>query len=111
MYRTTAAIIVGIVYGKQVQDLDDDYIILANKAFEAVIGARKPGAFWVDYFPLIKHIPSWIPGASSAKFAARHRPTIEQLRDGAFYDVKKQIVRGVPSKRDRSIRMIRDTTG
>ncbi|KAJ3555828.1 hypothetical protein NM688_g2361 [Phlebia brevispora] len=91
---TTAAIIVGIVYGKQVKDLNDDYITLANRAFEAVIGARRPGAFWVDYLPFLRHIPSWVPGTASKAFAATHKPTILQLRDEAFYAVKRQYVKG-----------------
>ena len=81
-----------MVYGRQVESLDDEYIKLANEEFDVIMQAKKPGAFFVDFMPFIRHIPSCIPGAASRKFAEKHRPTVERLRDEAFYDAKRLFV-------------------
>ncbi|KIK65275.1 hypothetical protein GYMLUDRAFT_38707 [Collybiopsis luxurians FD-317 M1] len=60
----TGGIILEIVYGYQIQDENDLYVQVAD---DAVLGMRESfihGAFLVDYFPLLKHVPAWFPGAS-----------------------------------------------
>jgi len=32
--------------------------------------AASPGAFLVDFIPILKHVPEWVPGASFQKKSA-----------------------------------------
>ncbi|PSR93710.1 hypothetical protein PHLCEN_2v4605 [Hermanssonia centrifuga] len=90
--RTNAAIIVGICYGKQIVDLDDEYIRLAQLSVEGIIQTKAPGTFWMDYFPLLKHVPAWIPGATGRRLSEYYSPIIHTMRDQPFYAAKDDVV-------------------
>lgn len=84
--------IVRIVYGMKIKDLNDDYIRLAHKGVEGLVLAVVPGAYWVEYLPILKHIPSWVPGTSGRKLAEAYRPTVEDMRNQPFDNVKAALV-------------------
>lgn len=86
------AIIVRIVYGMQIQSLDDDYITLAHKAVEGLVLAVVPGAYWVEYLPFLRHIPSWVPGTSGRKLAKKYKPVVALMRDQPFEKVENAMV-------------------
>ena len=62
-----------IAYGIDVQEFDDPYILVVEEAMRGVNEAGIPGAFWVDLFPMLKHVPSWFPGAGFQKKATHWR--------------------------------------
>ena len=41
-----------------IADLDDEYVLLAQKAVEGISVATVPGVYWVEHFPFLRHIPS-----------------------------------------------------
>ena len=51
------------VYGIDVKDSENPYILVAQEAFSGVSEATVPGAFLVDFLPILKYTPSWFPGA------------------------------------------------
>ena len=55
---TFAATIMKIGYGIAVQESNDPYISIAEKALTSVAEAGIPGAFWVDFLPILKYVPS-----------------------------------------------------
>ncbi len=90
--RTLAAIIVDITYGIRITDMNDRYVHLARQSVEAINESRKPGAFWLDYFPILKHVPAWVPGAAGKKLGRMYKPIVEEVRDRAFDAVKNDVV-------------------
>ena len=87
-----------IIYGIDVQESEDPYILTAE---EAVVGFNKagvPGAFLVDIFPILKHVPSWFPGAGFQRKAAHWRAVNVSLVENPFRYVKEQLVRDFFSK-------------
>jgi len=48
---------------------------------------KVPGAFWVEYFPLLKYIPSWVPGAHFKKIAEYYKPIVETMINQPFDEV------------------------
>ncbi|KAH8834982.1 cytochrome P450 [Flagelloscypha sp. PMI_526] len=48
---------------------DDEYIALAEAAGDSLSQALVPGAFLVDFIPLLRLVPSWMPGAGFQKKA------------------------------------------
>lgn len=88
----TATIVVGISYGKEIHNMDDEYIRLVQTALEGVIQTKRPGVFWMDYFPILKHIPAWVPGATGRKLAERYVPVVRAMRDQPFYSAKDDVV-------------------
>ncbi|TCD61530.1 hypothetical protein EIP91_008274 [Steccherinum ochraceum] len=86
--------VVEVIYGKTVSGMEDPYIIMAEKAVEGISKAHIPGIYWIDYFPLLKYIPSWAPGATSRRFAEHYAPYIRKLRDVPYDEVKTGIEAG-----------------
>ncbi|KAK1227288.1 hypothetical protein PQX77_009705 [Marasmius sp. AFHP31] len=49
--------ILQITYGYTLKQMDDPYMTLVEQAGESIRDAGNHGSFWVDYFPLLKHVP------------------------------------------------------
>ncbi|KAK7678448.1 hypothetical protein QCA50_018508 [Cerrena zonata] len=88
------AIIVKITYDMDIVDFNDDYIVLAEKGVEGFSLATVPGVYWVEYFPILKYIPSWVPGTYSKKMAEYYRPIVESLRNKPFDQIKDGMMKG-----------------
>ena len=89
---TFAATIMKIEYGIAVQESDDPYILIAEQALTGVAEAGIPGAFWVDFLPILKYVPSWFPGAGFQKKAARWRNLMNTMAEKPFRHVQEQLV-------------------
>ena len=89
---TFAATIMKIGYGIAVQESDDPYITIAEEAMAGVAEAGIPGTFWVDFFPILKYVPSWFPGAGFQRTAARVREATNTMAEKPFRHVQEQLV-------------------
>ena len=86
------AIFMKISYGIDVQDSDDPHILLTEEAMKGISEASIPGAFWVDFFPILKYVPSWFPGAGFQKKAAHWSQINASMIQKPFDYVKDQLV-------------------
>ncbi|KAG5653898.1 hypothetical protein H0H81_009490 [Sphagnurus paluster] len=85
-----------IAYGIQVKDKSDPYVTTAEHALESLVTASAPGAFLVDIFPILKHVPDWMPFAGFKRQAKEWRKlastmlnmpydtTMRNIRNGEF---------------------------
>lgn len=73
-------------------DLNDEYVCLAQEAVEGISRATVPGVYWVEHFPFLRHIPSWVPGTSSRKMTEHYKPIAETMRDKPFDQIKQAVV-------------------
>ena len=89
-----AATITKIAYGIDVQESDDPYILRAEDALDGLNQATIPGAFWVDFFPILKYVPRWFPGAGFQKKAAGWREINAIMIEKPFRYVEEQLVGG-----------------
>ncbi|OBZ68047.1 O-methylsterigmatocystin oxidoreductase [Grifola frondosa] len=83
-----AALVVEITYGHRVTSLDDKYIGLAERATTATAEAGSPGSMLVDFFPILKELPAWLPGCDFKRRALDARPHIRAFLDMPFQMVK-----------------------
>lgn len=90
---TFAATVMKIGYGISVQESDDPYTSIAEKVLNGVGEAGIPGAFWVDYFPILKYVPSWFPGAGFERKEARVREATNTMAEKPFRHVQEQLVK------------------
>jgi len=97
--HTFAASIMKISYGIDVEESDDPYISIAEEALHGIVEAGVPGAFLVDFLPILKYVPSWFPGAGFQKKAAHWRELQVLMAEKPFRHVKDQLNNGkaVPS--------------
>ena len=86
------SIIFSVLYGKEITSMDDEYIKIVDLAVFSQGEAVVPGAFWIEFFPFLKCIPSWVPGATFQKFIARYRPYVIATRTRPFEEVQASIV-------------------
>ena len=82
-----------IAYGIKVQETGDLYISLVEEVIDGLNKALVPGAFWVDFFPILVHVPSWFPSAGFQKKAAHWRELNKIVLEKPFRYVQEQLVR------------------
>ena len=81
-----------ISYGIDVKESDDPYISRAEDALDGLNEAAIQGGFWVDWFPILKYVPSWFPGASFQKKATHWRELNAIMIERPFSYVEEQLV-------------------
>ncbi|KAL0953294.1 hypothetical protein HGRIS_004543 [Hohenbuehelia grisea] len=92
--RTSAAVIIEICYGHHVADQGDEYVTLADEALSALNNSAIFGSYLVDYVPMLKHLPSWMPGAGFKRQAQQWRQLATKMLNYPFDKVKANLVAG-----------------
>lgn len=72
--------------------MDDEYVQLASTVVSSISLSSLPGKFWVEYFPILRHLPSWIPGTYFKKYAEGNRPASLKLLNQPFDEMKEKLV-------------------
>lgn len=75
-----------------VTDIHDEYVRLAESAIGALSMTQSPGKFWIEFMPIFKHIPSWVPGAYFKKWITKFAPVVDRMVHQPFYAVKIDLV-------------------
>ena len=57
-----ASIVMDVTYGIHAKPENDPYIEAADRSFHEASIAALPNSYWVNVFPLLKHVPDWMPG-------------------------------------------------
>ncbi|KAJ7147791.1 cytochrome P450 [Mycena crocata] len=89
-----AVLIMSVTYGIDVLPSNDPYIEIAKTAMHALTVAGVPGAFLVDTFPLLKHVPVWFPGAGFQRQAQKWRQHTLELLEVPFLETKRMMAAG-----------------
>jgi hypothetical protein len=92
IFRTASAIILHITYGYTVADKNDSYVALADAAVHPLSRAGIFGTYLVDYIPILKHVPSWMPGASFKRQARVWHRLAREVLESQFNIVKENMV-------------------
>ncbi|KAH9917064.1 cytochrome P450 [Fomitopsis serialis] len=92
--RLAAAVMLEIGYGHTVTSVDDAHIRKVDSAVGGILEAGNPGSMLVDFFPVLKWIPAWMPGAGWKKTAIRLRPAIDSMHLDPFRAVVKALTAG-----------------
>ncbi|KAJ6621636.1 cytochrome P450 [Mycena sp. CBHHK59/15] len=87
-------VILRIVYGYEIQPEDDSYVSLADEAMKGLTQAANTGTFLVDFLPILKYVPSWLPGAGFKRKAKEWAKSSLKLRDSPFEALKESIAAG-----------------
>ncbi|KAJ8095064.1 hypothetical protein PM082_010282 [Marasmius tenuissimus] len=90
----SGSIILKIAYGYTMQAKDDPYMSLVLDAAEGIVESSSHGFFWVDYFPVLKHVPAWFPGAKFKSKAKEWKRSNQKLRDEPYSWVQRTMEEG-----------------
>ncbi|KAK0231788.1 cytochrome P450 [Armillaria nabsnona] len=92
--KTIGAILLRIIYGYEIQEENDLFLELVDRASYYFALATTPGKFLANSIPMIRHIPDWFPGAGFKQVAKEWRATIFDAADMAHDYVKHQMAVG-----------------
>jgi hypothetical protein len=91
--RLAGGIILGLTYGYQVQERHDPFVNLIEHANGNFNAASIPGAFIVDFFPVLRSLPEFLPGMSFMETARQWRKDTQRMVDIPYNFTKEQMVR------------------
>lgn len=75
----------------------DNFVELAQNAIRSATHAFIPGRYWVDYMPLLRYMPAWIPGAGFRHKAAECRAQTEAIIELPFATVRSSTASSTPA--------------
>ncbi|KDQ53894.1 hypothetical protein JAAARDRAFT_197004 [Jaapia argillacea MUCL 33604] len=89
-----AATIMDIVYGLVVTEKNDELVTISEAAVLSATLASVPGAYLVDFIPILKYVPAWFPGAGFKRKAEEWRRLKDRFVNEPFGTVKKALHEG-----------------
>ncbi|KAL9710899.1 hypothetical protein Ac2012v2_005439 [Leucoagaricus gongylophorus] len=79
------------VYGMEIKGHDDPFYEIAEVSMHSLSMAGIFGTFYVDFIPILKHLPRWIPGAGFRRLADDWGRYVRRLRDDGFMTLRKKM--------------------
>jgi hypothetical protein len=95
----TAAIIMSITYGYDIKTKADPFVHLVDSAADVLVKAMLPGAAIVNVFPMLRFLPSWLPGTGFKKDIEEGRKLTSRMKEVPFKYVQDNIVRRLTALR------------
>ena len=94
-YYTSAVggIAISLAYGLDIKETDDPHVKQAETAMEGLLDITGSGTYLVDIFPILRYVPSWVPGATFQKEAKIYRQTQDEFRQLPYEETIRNIVR------------------
>ena len=81
-----------MTYSINVQPYNNPYIKIAEEAMGVITELLVPGAFLVDFIPILKYVPEWFPGAKFQSKAAMMRKHAAIMRNATFAATEELMV-------------------
>jgi len=94
IWHTAAAVILSVARGHNMKSMDDPYIVAAQEILTIFGQATKAGEFHVDNWPILKHVPSWFPGAGFKRQAMEWKEQLMRLVNEPIETVKRNMQAG-----------------
>ena len=81
-----------MVYGVDVLPENDPCVAMIDGALEGLVQGMVPGKFLVEFFPFLRHIPPWFPGARSQRLFRKWQAAGSQLKNVPYARTQADIV-------------------
>ncbi|KAF8680371.1 cytochrome P450 [Rhizoctonia solani] len=91
---SVGSLMLQVAYGYEPQSSDDHFFKTAQSAFEHGVQAAMQTNFLVNVFPIMLHIPAWIPGTNWKRLGREWGMLQEGAKTGLYEWVKAQIDQG-----------------
>ncbi|KAF5325127.1 hypothetical protein D9619_010038 [Psilocybe cf. subviscida] len=90
----TAATIMSITYGYDIKAKADPFVHLVDSAAAVLAKAFLPGAAIVNVFPILRFLPSWLPGTGFKRDIVEGRELTSKMREIPFRYAEDNIKAG-----------------
>ncbi|KAJ3521698.1 hypothetical protein NMY22_g12212 [Coprinellus aureogranulatus] len=107
------AFIISLSYGIPVKSRGDPHLAFSESTNEMLGKIMTPGANFIDVFPILKHIPTWAPGAHYNRKVKELSYMSEQFRSAPFDEALSKFGTGEarPSFVSTALSALEDGTG
>jgi hypothetical protein len=78
--RMSISLAMLMMYGYAPESLDDPVIPVANEGITLGASLMEPGATFINVIPILRHIPSWVPGTTAKRLAEKVRWLTEEMK-------------------------------
>lgn len=85
----------GTIYGINIHERGDKYCQLLERMAEVAETILLPGNFLVEAFPVLRYLPSWLPGGGFKTWAGVAKQDIAYIVDDLFDGAKESAVSSV----------------
>ncbi|KAJ7286148.1 cytochrome P450 [Mycena rebaudengoi] len=92
--RMISAVVLEITYGYTVEGDDDSIVRMVDNVMEEFSASIAPGAFLVDLIPILKYVPSWMPGAGFQRKAKLWATHLSEMIEVPFEFVLSSMAKG-----------------
>ncbi|KIJ61751.1 hypothetical protein HYDPIDRAFT_115569 [Hydnomerulius pinastri MD-312] len=92
--KNLTSIILRLSHGYVTQEGEDPLVELAHTANSQLSLTTAPGAYYADLVPLMKYIPSWLPGAGFKRKAKEYAAVLNDMVEIPHNYVKSQLAAG-----------------
>ncbi|KZT34818.1 cytochrome P450 [Sistotremastrum suecicum HHB10207 ss-3] len=82
------------IYGHTVESRDDYFVNLIEQRMKVLNSFMRTGAWLVDSYPILRHIPQWMPGGGFQKFVSEKRARNEEVVNLPYEWTKSQVKAG-----------------
>ncbi|CAE6466094.1 unnamed protein product [Rhizoctonia solani] len=82
------------IYGYQIHGADDPLLKEASQFGQNLSSAAMPTNFLVNVFPILRHVPTWFPGAGWKRVAHQWRKQKEDTMAALFNATKEEVASG-----------------
>ncbi|KAG7097964.1 hypothetical protein E1B28_005275 [Marasmius oreades] len=89
--RNSVAVIMKVAYGYEVASENDHFINVAEECAKISGWAMAPGRWLVDYYPILRFLPSWLPFTGFQRQAEEWKKRLASLSDEPHQWVKSQM--------------------
>ena len=95
MGRLATSVVMEMAFGYEIppNGVSDRLADLADETGNGVDLLFLPESTLINVFPILKHIPPWVPGATTQKFAHGLRKMLDSFRNEPFEILERQLVR------------------
>ncbi|KAI0260543.1 cytochrome P450 [Gloeopeniophorella convolvens] len=93
--HSAGSMIMFVTYGYEPKEKDDPIINIAESTLESFSLLVEPGAYMVDFIPLLKYLPAWFPGAGFHQTALNVKKDVHALADIPFQYTMREMGKGV----------------
>ncbi|KAJ7136875.1 cytochrome P450 [Mycena epipterygia] len=95
--RYAGGLMLSVLYGYKATTNDDKFLHLAGECVEFFANEVTSGSgVWpVDIFPILKYVPSWVPGAGFQRKAAHWKRTLRKLVEEPYAYTRAHVQEGV----------------
>jgi hypothetical protein len=69
-----------MMYGYAPESLDDPVIHAADEGARLGASLLEPGSTMINVLPILRHVPSWIPGATAKRMAEKARWLTQEMK-------------------------------